>query len=277
MRTVYNETILVANLVCHSVHPYGVASTGIVLPRRKDMVQLWEIFLRSSYLEVFGIFHKPSITTKILRGTLPIELALGICMHSARYENLLSPSQNILLILGLRFSTTEVAKHGSATAAASYYADAAASLVMGWLPSPTIDSVIGLLLLALHEFSMDKGGLAWFHLGFAIRGLLSLDFGREIITNEPQLGLQASPQWKTQECRRRCFWSCFIVERLLSSGSHNPAASITQRSHARHHLIDLSGVNIQLPSSEKDFMFFRPVSTFHSVYTKTESDFCHRS
>jgi hypothetical protein len=49
------------------------------------MVHLWEIFLRSAYLEVFGIFHKPSVTTQILRGQLPVELALGICMHSARY------------------------------------------------------------------------------------------------------------------------------------------------------------------------------------------------
>lgn len=49
------------------------------------MVHLWEIFLRSAYLEVFGVFHKPSVTTQILRGQLPVELSLGICMHSARY------------------------------------------------------------------------------------------------------------------------------------------------------------------------------------------------
>jgi hypothetical protein len=56
----------------------------LALPGRKEMLNLWEIFLRSSYVELFGVFHKPSITSQILRGQLSPGLALGICMHAAR-------------------------------------------------------------------------------------------------------------------------------------------------------------------------------------------------
>jgi hypothetical protein len=61
-------------------------SHGLVLPDRRGMIQLWEIFLRSTYVEVFGVFHKPTTTSQILRGQLSPELALGICMHAARYD-----------------------------------------------------------------------------------------------------------------------------------------------------------------------------------------------
>ena len=96
-------------------------------------------------------------------------------------------------------------------------------------------------------------------LGIGIRILLSLDLGREITGNDPNAGFPEVTQWKTKECRRRCFWSCFVVERLLASGRHNKAAMPGYGNQPRHHLIDTNDIDIQLPSMENDFMFFRPV------------------
>jgi hypothetical protein len=52
-----------------------------------------------------------------------------------------------------------------------------------------------------------------------------------------------------QEIRRRTFWSCYIMDRYLSSGKYRP-----QMLHARE-------LRIQLPASERSFLFAEQVRT----------------
>ena len=52
-----------------------------------------------------------------------------------------------------------------------------------------------------------------------------------------------------QEIRRRTFWSCFIMDRYLSSGKYRP-----QMLHAKE-------LRIQLPASERSFLFAEKVRT----------------
>jgi len=52
-----------------------------------------------------------------------------------------------------------------------------------------------------------------------------------------------------QEVRRRTFWSCFIMDRYLSSGKYRP-----QMLHAKE-------LRIQLPASERSFLFAEKVRT----------------
>ena len=52
-----------------------------------------------------------------------------------------------------------------------------------------------------------------------------------------------------QEIRRRTFWSCFIMDRYLSSGKYRPQ------------MLNVKDLRIQLPSSEKAFLFGQKVRT----------------
>lgn len=135
-----------------------------------------------------------------------------------------------------------------------------------------------MLLLSLHEFSMKRGRDPWFHLGktqrlpwccgkanincsgVAIRAVLSLDLGKEVSDDRFDVSLSVTP-WKIRECRHRCFWSCFVVERLLASGAHPKNVLFGSLGHPRHHLMDLRDANIKLPCAETDFMFFQPASS----------------
>ncbi|KAL9097063.1 MAG: hypothetical protein Q9165_001027 [Trypethelium subeluteriae] len=66
-----------------------------------------------------------------------------------------------------------------------------------------------------------------------------------------QLGIKAEKLTRTkqsdafveQEIRRRTFWSCFIMDRYLSSGKYRPQ------------MLSVKDLRIQLPSSEKAFLF----------------------
>jgi hypothetical protein len=70
-----------------------------------------------------------------------------------------------LNIMCYSFSSFEIAKHGSSLAAASYYGDSAAKYLAAHSSSATLDTIIAMLLLSLHEFSMKRGRDSWFHLG----------------------------------------------------------------------------------------------------------------
>jgi len=52
-----------------------------------------------------------------------------------------------------------------------------------------------------------------------------------------------------QEIRRRTFWSCFIMDRYLSSGKYRPS------------MLNVKDLRIQLPSSERAFLFGEKVRT----------------
>ncbi|KAF2095886.1 hypothetical protein NA57DRAFT_58956 [Rhizodiscina lignyota] len=162
------------------------------------------------------------------------------------------------------FSTTEIAKHGTPLAAAEFYGKAAVGFLLSGTSMGTLDFIIAMLLLTLHEFSMKRGKEAWLHLGIAIRSVLSLDLGKEVVEDRLTVSPLYAP-WKIRECRRRCFWGAFVIERLLASGNHAQNVLSGSPGLPRHHLIDLKDVNIQLPSSENDFMFFRPVLTHDSA------------
>ena len=99
-------------------------------------------------------------------GIVVSRVSIGDCMHVARCKGSKKLIREPLFFdISCRFSPTEVARHGSSFGAACFYGDAAAEFLGAHLSSASLDSVIGLLLLSLHEFSMKKGREAWFHLG----------------------------------------------------------------------------------------------------------------
>lgn len=194
------------------------------------------------------------------------------------------------LALTARFHPKLVAHHSPSTAtrpsnpliASEYYAAAANErLATSWTDNCVhdIERTQATLMLGLHEWGMCRGAKAWLTVGMAIRAAQAMGLQYELdLDNEPfsrsrALGCEAErmgvdPSRKSsgmssvhraakteedaftvQEVRRRTFWSCYIMDRYLSSGKYRP-----QMLHAHD-------LRIQLPASERSFLFAEKVRT----------------
>ncbi|EEB07069.2 transcription factor [Schizosaccharomyces japonicus yFS275] len=205
------------------------------MPSHKKILRFWEIFQKTSYIEVFGLFHKAQITAQIAHQSIPPTLALCICAHAAR------------------FSQEEIAHFKTPALASDYYAKQAFSMLSFQLQDISLVNIASLLLLALLELGAGRGSKSWLLLGMAIRMVDSMDLGDEP-DNDP-LGRQStSLSWGDREMRRRTYWACFIVERLLTTGYLAP-------SKLRTLSLKLEKTNIQLPCNEEDFLYFREMLT----------------
>jgi len=163
--------------------------------------------------------------------------------------------------------------------AAEYYAAAARARLSGeagdGLGMPTLERTQTLLMLALHEWGMCQGAKAWISLGVAVRSaqVLGLQYEQELddeplarslaLSSEAQhMGIQPkrresrtpnatskSDSFIQQEILRRTFWSCFVLDRYMSSGKYRPQ------------MLHVKEIRIQLPSSERAFHFGEKVRT----------------
>lgn len=199
------------------------------------------------------------------------------------------PGSQLLLLaflaLTARFHPTLVDLHSPATCnrpsnpivAAEYYASAAKAHVAGnsgdGLGMASLDRAHSLLMLGLHEWGMCRGSKAWVMVGVAVRivqvlGLqyeedlddMPLSCSKAFSLESSLLGVKPvrqdskpvhgkSDAFVEQEIRRRTFWSCFIMDRMLSSGKYRPQ------------MLHVADVRVQLPSSERAFLFAEKVRT----------------
>lgn len=189
-----------------------------------------------------------------------------------------------LLALTARFHPGLITYHSSISrsktidpvVASEYYATVLRAVLVGekgvYIGQPNIEKIQALLMLGLHDWGMCKGIKAWIHVGLAIRmaQAMGLQFDDDL-DDEPwalssalrieaqHLGVgsrreypldpASSEAFIDEEIRRRTFWSCFIMDRYLSSGKFRPA------------MLTLEEVRLQLPSSEHAFIFGERVCT----------------
>ncbi|PGG95718.1 hypothetical protein AJ79_09909 [Helicocarpus griseus UAMH5409] len=152
--------------------------------------------------------------------------------------------------------------------ASDFYANALRSRLSGSdgvdLASADISRVQALLMLSLHDWGMCRGKNAWVYLGMAIRlaQVMGLSFEPESDQSShrpPSPGMfnaeaeqrhkgQNSDDVIEQETKRRTFWSCFMLDRYLSSGKYRPRT------------IKVRDLEIQLPS-DNAFAFGERVKT----------------
>ncbi|CAK3993967.1 serine threonine kinase fungal-specific transcription factor [Lecanosticta acicola] len=197
-----------------------------------------------------------------------------------------APTEFLLAFLALttRFHPKLVAHHSPPTStrasnpliASEYYASAAAERMAAmWTDNRPhdIEHCQAMLMLGLHEWGMCRGAKAWLAVGLAIREAQAMGLQYELdLDDEPlsrslalngeaeKMGVGASRKSSStsqsaedafihQEIRRRTFWSCYIMDRYLSSGKYRP-----QMLHAKE-------LRIQLPASERSFLFAEKVRT----------------
>ncbi|RDI79002.1 hypothetical protein Vi05172_g11028 [Venturia inaequalis] len=190
-------------------------------------------------------------------------------------QSSLPPAAPILLLgflaLTARFHERLVAHHSPPSAnrpsnpliASQYYAAAAKARLAGnsgdGLGMPDGARIQALCMLALHDWGNCQGVKAWISLGVGVRYAQVLGLQYQVdLDDQPNsrtsaLALQsfAAPQedFVEQETRRRTFWSCYIMDRYMSSGKYRPQ------------MLNVRDVRLQLPSSERSFLFGERVRT----------------
>lgn len=189
------------------------------------------------------------------------------------------------LALTARFHEKLVAHHSPPSSsrpsnpliACQYYAAACKARLAGnsgdGLGLADLDRSQALAMLALHDWGNCSGSKSWISLGVAIRyaQILGLQYQTDL-DDEPQSragvvaakapyagsrssrddikpGVDSSQAFIEEEIKRRIFWGLFIMDRYLSGGKYRPQ------------MLHLSDIHLQLPSSERSFLFGDRVRT----------------
>lgn len=189
------------------------------------------------------------------------------------------------LALTARFHSKLIAYHSPHSAsrpsnpmvASEFYASAASTQVRtingARFGTYDLETTQAMLMLAMHEWGMDRGAQAWVYLGLAIRSTQAMGLhyeqdlddspfarcvpiqttGRLSIADSGRGSVNAASHsndaFIQAEIRRRTFWTCFILDRYLSNGKYRPQA------------LAVGDMRIQLPASEQAFLFGDKVRT----------------
>ncbi|KAM0245583.1 hypothetical protein ACHAQJ_010523 [Trichoderma viride] len=122
----------------------------------------------------------------------------------------------------------------SASALSNHYAEVARILARSSSDEPSVYTIQGNLVLAIRELVTWTSFKSWMYAGTAIRMAHALQLGSEFNSRHTN---------QHKEVRRRTFWACFVVDRLVSYSCN------------RFFAIDMRSVRIQLPCPSNTFAF----------------------
>ncbi|KAG0220708.1 hypothetical protein BGX31_010687 [Mortierella sp. GBA43] len=151
--------------------------------------------------------------------TLPMLHQTAIYEQLQRQEP--SPSHLLFAILGLasRFSDDPVfhtPQLGASQPPIDMFFDQARSLIKEVYDYSQMETVQALLLLSIQQMGVCENHRAWLYVGMAIRMALDLGLNRELPEQD------RSRDRGRAELRRRTWWSCYVVERLVCAGLGRP-------------------------------------------------------
>ena len=248
--------------------------------------ELFELF-QLHFATDLPFFHRPTFLDPLSKAAFSLSVMTASATELPEAKDELPGNRMLLLgllALAARFHPGLVTYHSSSPsghatnplAASEYYATALRTVVVGEKGvcggQPSLEKIQALLMLGLHEWGMCKGIKAWIHVGLAIRmaQVIGLQY-EDGLDDEPwalssamrieahylgvktgqvhQLDPSSSEAFINEEIRRRTFWSCFIMDRYLSSGKYRPT------------MLMVEDIRIQLPSSDSTFAFGERVCT----------------
>ncbi|KFY62451.1 hypothetical protein V496_04583 [Pseudogymnoascus sp. VKM F-4515 (FW-2607)] len=199
---------------------HGDGDSGSVLSEPHLLRRLLGIFLaRHHDAELCSFLHKPSLDMSMLAVRSPF-LVTSIFSLSALYV----PEDEAKRDFGFE----------SAMALSDNYARSARRYAQSLSDEPSVYTIQAYLVLAIRELITWTNFKAWMYAGNAIRMSQALQLGLEF-------NQRYSPGQK--EVRRRTFWACFVVDRLISYSCNHPFA------------IDQMSARVQLPCPENSFAF----------------------
>lgn len=196
------------------------------LPSRDIQLHLAEVYFEYVYAQSYPLLHKPTFMRNLLNCKVPPILVLAICAVSAR------------------FSTHPKLRGSPAFMRGEEWAAPARDISLRHYDVPSITVLIVYILLGLHEFGTCHGGRSWMFAGMAQRMAYSLQLHQDRKDSD---SIKATERPKDvdstdAELRRRVMWSCFLMDRFISSGSDRPMC------------IQENSISIALPVPEFDFI-----------------------
>lgn len=226
---------------------------------RRVWDELYDIF-KLHFLTEMPFLHPPSFRNRMRQAAFPRD-PTAPCTDTQESKLLLLG----VLTLTARFHTDLVAHHsptGDPIAASGFYSSALETALQkdGNLSKTSLEVIQAWLMLSLYEWGQLRGTEAWVYLGIATRVAQAMRLNYE---DDAGPGSHPYPPPKEQnnrtsdqiltekEVRRRTWWSCFIMDRMLSAGKY------------RATMILVNKMRIQLPCSEDQFLFIKNVQTGH--------------
>lgn len=223
---------------------------------RKVWDEVYELF-KLHFSTEMPFIHAPSFKIRVRQAWPPKDPSAPATYHQDGRVLFLG-----VLTLTARFHPELVRRHSpnpqqlDPIAASDYYASALADAfgptLSGNLSKPSLEGIQALLMLALYEWGQTKGLSAWVHVGIATRlaqsmGLPYVDDPRPRTPKQNGASKSLPTEGPTEkEIWRRTWWSCFIMDRMLSAGKCRPT------------MIDVDKLRVQLPRAEDQFLFVRP-------------------
>lgn len=232
---------------------------------KKVWDDVYEIF-KLHFSTEMPFLHPPTFRNRMRQAWFPRDPTAPPPEHQEGNVLLLG-----VLTLTARFQSDLIERHSQGIdpiAASEYYANALAAAfgpTSRNLTHPSLEGIQALLMLGLYEWGQTRGLSAWVYVGIATRLAQSMGFpfvddpGNPVlkspISSESLRGYAikqpVSPREELveKEVRRRTWWSCFIMDRMLSAGKCRPT------------MIDVEKLRVQLPCSEDQFLFVHTVKT----------------
>jgi hypothetical protein len=184
--------------------------------------QSLEIFYAKHHaVEFCSFLHVPSVETEAIARQSPFFAHAVIALSS------LYLSDNDAQKQGFRPGRT----------LSEYHTDLARQYSRRSIDEPSIRTIQANLVLGLKELLCQSVYKAWSLVGIAIRQAQALRIGREYHKKLPN---------RHKEIQRRTYWSCFVLDRLISYYCWRPQ------------MIDLDCVTIHLPCPESLFVLEEP-------------------
>ncbi|KAK9768233.1 hypothetical protein K7432_001308 [Basidiobolus ranarum] len=173
--------------------------------------------------------HRPTFFRKLKNKEIPPILILSICACVSRLSN--HPA----------ILADESTRRGEV------FSERFRDILVLCLDDPCLSTIQALLIFSYYEYTNARISRSWMYLGMAVR--MAQELGINRIDEGGLIEDQCPSEWVEAETSRRVWWSCFIRDRLVSSG--------TGRSMA----IDEQDTRVLLPCDENDFNNENPVET----------------
>jgi hypothetical protein len=183
------------------------------LPPMDIQLHLAETYFEFVYGQSYPLLHKPTFMRNLVTGSIPPVLVLSVCAISARFSS------------HHRLRTEPAFLRGEE------WARPAREIALRRYDAPNITVLTSYLLLALHEFGTCQGKRSWVLGGMAQRMVFMLQLHKDedksvAVAGGDINGHDASSEREMshtdKEIRRRVMWSCFIMDRFVSSGTDRP-------------------------------------------------------
>ena len=213
---------------------------GAFPPSDEVIVNLVDVYFRLLQNSFFNFLHEGLFTNQLQEQRIPKPLLYAMCAASAKSSRIFSTNA--------RFQDPD--SENGQDLARQFLAEANRAIIS---EGPSLELVQTHLLLSIANYSLGNGRKSWHELGnpFSLPSLtpgsaILLAFEMEL-HREPPLQSRPVISLMERELRRRCFWTCYILDRFLVCGSMRPM------------LIRDKDIKLRLPSTQDSFVAGHPI------------------